>query len=150
MAKKRLLNYQRVLNHRHNAIDPWNLLANAIVEVAADDYRYLMTKKVTQGLSMSEMELRFLDSNILEIKNFFESDWGFLCSHGLALVIWSKLQAEFTDQLARLELFYPFAVKHRAKQERRRNKAEARYQKNKLRHKAQKAEKKSKKLEADA
>lgn len=142
MGKKRLLDYQKVLNLRHDARDPWAMLANAIVEVAADDYRYYMTKKVTHGLSMSATEMMYLDSNILEIKLFFEGDWGFLVSHGLAPVIWEKLQAEFAEQLARFNLCYPFAVKHRAKLERRRKKAEARYRKNLQRRKRQKARKK--------
>ena len=137
-----MLEYQRVLNLRHDATDPWKMLANAIVELSADDYRRLMTKKLAHGFSMSDLEMLSVDSKILEIKIFFESDWGFLVSHGLAPVIWEKLQAEFAERLVWFNLRYPFFVKHRAKLERRRKKAEARYRKNKLRRKKQKAKKK--------
>ena len=138
------LEYQKILNLRHDASDPWGMLANAIVEVAADDYRRNMTRKVTRGLSMSEMEMRYLDSRIIDIKLFFEGEWGDLVSHGLAQVIWEKLQAEFAERLAWFNQRWPYILKHRAKLERRRKKAEARYQKNKHRHKKQKAAKKDK------
>lgn len=98
-----MLEYQRVLNTRRNASDPWGELANAIVEQAADDYRRNMTKRIKRGLSMSDLELRMVDSHILEIKQFFESSWGSLLSHGLAPVIWEKLQKEFAADNAKLE-----------------------------------------------
>lgn len=95
-----MLEYQKVLNTQRDATDPWKELANAIVEQAAEDYRRLMAKKIKCGNKMSDLEMRILNSRILEIKLFFESDWGYLCSHGLAPVIWERLQKEFEIQNA--------------------------------------------------
>lgn len=145
---KRTLEYQKVLNLRHNVDDPWKSLANAVVEVAAYDYRRCMQKKVTHGLSMSELELRYVDARINEVARFYESDWGYFLSHGLSPVIWEKLQKEFAEQLARFDICYPYAVKRRAKLERRRKRAEARWVHNKHRRKRQKAAQKTKKREA--
>jgi hypothetical protein len=88
--------YKDYLNENSKA-DPWTDLANAIVAQAADDYRRLCKKMVEYGATMEEFSFRILDGRIREIKWFFESDYGFLLSHGLAPVIWEKLQAEFAD-----------------------------------------------------
>ena len=132
---------------QNDNLDPWKRLANAIVTLAAEDYRDYMRLKLSRGLSMSEMEMTYLNSKILDVKIFFESDWGYMCSRGLSPVIWEKLQAEFAEELARFELCYPYAVRHRAKLARRRKKAEARWLKNKLRHQRQRLQKKYKNKE---
>lgn len=132
------LEYQRVLNKQRDATDPWAELANAIVEVAAEDYRFLMTKKLKRGLKMDDLELSLLDSKILDIKIFFESGWGDLCSRGLAPVIWEKLQAEFADGLVQFNIRRPFMQKHLRKIKRKRKNARERYRKNAARHKRQK------------
>lgn len=93
--RRKTLEYTKVLNLRHDSSDPYKELANAIVEVAADDYRFYMAKKCKHGPSMSDLERRVLDSKIHEIEVFFQSDWGYLLSHGLAPVILAKLQNEF-------------------------------------------------------
>ena len=136
-----MLEYQKVLNSHKTADDPWKELANAIVEMTADDYRKNMTRLVKRGLSMSDFELVTVQSYIKECRIFFVSDWGDRLSHGLADVIWEKLQAEFADDLAQFESRLPYMQKHRRKLERRRKKAEARYRKNLQRRKRQKARK---------
>lgn len=98
--RKKTLEYTKSLNLRHDASDPYKELANAIVEVAADDYRYYMAKKCENGPSMSDLELRVLDGNIHGIQVFFESGWGFLLSHGLAPVILKRLHDEFAEKEA--------------------------------------------------
>lgn len=101
MAKRRkTLDYTKNLNLRHDASDPYKELANAIVEVAADDYRFYMAKKCEHGPSMSDLELRVLESNIHGIQAFFKSGWGFMLSHGLAPVILERLHAEFAEKEA--------------------------------------------------
>lgn len=137
-----MLEYQKVLNSHKTADDPWKELANAIVEQTADDYRRNMTRLIKRGLSMSEMELVTVRSYITECKIFFESDWGDLLSHGLADVIWERLQAEFADDLARFEARLPYMQKHRRKLERKRKAAQKRWAKNKSRRKRQRKFKK--------
>lgn len=137
-----MLEYQKTLNLRHNAADPWKMLANAVVEVTADDYRQNMTRLIKRGLSMSDFELVTVQSYITECRIFFESDWGDLLSHGLADVIWEKLQAEFADGLAWFEARLPYMQKHRRKMERKRKAAQRRWAKNKSRRKRQRKFKK--------
>lgn len=103
-----MLEYQKVLNSHKKADDPWKELANAIVEMTADDYRRNMTLLIKRGLSMSNVELIKVQSHITECRVFFESEWGNLLAHGLAAVIWEKLQAEFADDLARFEAQLPY------------------------------------------
>ena len=91
--------YLREQNLHRTRSDPWTDLANAIVAQAADDYRRLCKKMVEYGATMEDFSFRILDGRIREIKWFFESDYGFLLSHGLAPVICEKLQAEFADGL---------------------------------------------------
>lgn len=98
--RRKTLEYTKVLNLRHDSSDPYKELANAIVEVAADDYRFYMAKKCNHGFSMSDLELRFLESNINEIRVFLNSGWGLLLSHGLAPVILERLRAEFAEKEA--------------------------------------------------
>ena len=52
---------------------------------------------------MSDAELCVLNGRIREIEVFFKSDWGFLLSHGLAKVIWEKLEAEFAEDIKDME-----------------------------------------------
>lgn len=130
-----MLEYQKVLNSHKKADDPWKELANAIVEMTADDYRRNMTRMIKRGLSMSDFELVTVQSYITECRVFFESDWGDLLSHGLADVIWEKLQAEFADDLAWFEARLPYMQKHRRKLERKRKAAHRRWAKNKARRK---------------
>lgn len=133
-----MLEYQRVLDSHKRADDPWNELANAVVEVTADDYRRNMNRLIKLGLFMSDMELAIVRSHIKECQIFFESDWGYLLSRGLAPVILEKLQAEFADNLARFEARLPYkqnVQKHRRKLERKREAAERRWLKNKTRRK---------------
>ena len=130
-----MLEYQKVLNSHKKADDPWKELANAIVEMTADDYRRNMTLLIKRGLSMSDIELVTVRSDITECRIFFESDWGDLLSHGLAAVIWEKLQAEFADDLAWFEARLPYMQKHRRKLERKRKAAHRRWAKNKARRK---------------
>lgn len=137
-----MLEYQKILNTQRDASDPWNTLANAIVEQTADDYRRNMTRLIKHGLSMSDFELVTVQSYVTECKLFFESDWGFLLSHGLADVIWEKLQAEFAADLARFEARLPYVQKHRRKLERKRKAAQRRWAKNKSRRKRQRKFKK--------
>jgi hypothetical protein len=125
------------LNTQRDASDPWGELANAIVEQTADDYRRNMTRLIKRGLSMSEMELVTVQSYVTECKIFFESDWGDLLSHGLADVIWEKLQAEFADDLAWFEARLPYMQKHRRKLDRKRKATQRRWAKNKSRRKRQ-------------
>lgn len=98
--RRKTLEYEKVLNLRHDSSDPYKELANSIVEVAADDYRFYMAKKCEHGPSMSDLELRVLESNIHGIQVFFESGWGFLLSHGLSPVILERLHAEFAEKEA--------------------------------------------------
>lgn len=98
--RRKTLEYTKRLNLRHDSSDPYKELANAIVEVAADDYRFYMAKKCKHGPSMSDLELRVLDGKIHWIQVFFESDLGFLLSHGLSPVIMERLQAEFAEKEA--------------------------------------------------
>lgn len=98
-----MLQYQKNLNQKRDASDPWRELANAIIEQAADDYRRSMTKKIKLGLKLSDLEMPIINSRINECKQFFESGWGYFLSRGLAPVIWERLQAEFKDELAELE-----------------------------------------------
>ena len=98
-----MLQYQKNLNQKRDASDPWRELANAIIEQAADDYRRSMTRLVKNGLAMSDVEMMCVKSRITECKQFFESGWGYFISRGLAPVIWERLQAEFKDELAELE-----------------------------------------------
>lgn len=137
-----MLEYQKILNLRHNAADPWVMLANAIVEQTADDYRQNMTRLIKRGLSMSDIELVTVRIFIAECKAFFESAWGDLLSRGLADVIWEKLQAEFADGLAWFEARLPYMQKHRRKLERKRKAAQRRWEKNKSRRKRQRKFKK--------
>jgi len=137
-----VLEYQKDLHYQRHSYDPWKALANAVVETTADDYRRNMSRLLNHGFHMSDVELVAVRSHITECRVFFESDWGYLLSRGLAPVIWEKLQAEFAERLAWFNLRYPYFVKHRAKLERRRKKAEARYRKNLQRRKRQKARKK--------
>lgn len=139
-----MLQYQKALNTARDASDPWGELANAIVEQTVDDYRRNMTRLIKRGLSMSDMELVTVRSYITECRIFFESDWGDLLSHGLADVIWEKLQAEFADRLARFEARLPYMQKHRRKLERKRKAAQRRWAKNKARKKRQRKLKKMK------
>ena len=99
-----MLKYMLLLNTQREASDPYKELANAIVETAADDYRSSMREKISKGLDMSDLELYYLNSRISEIKRFFESDWGDLCAHGMALAIWERLQKEFAAQNAAFEI----------------------------------------------
>ena len=46
---------------------------------------------------MSGPEYRVLKGRIREIEVFFNSDWGFLLSHGLSRVILGRLQEEFAN-----------------------------------------------------
>lgn len=137
-----MLEYQKTLNLRHNAADPWKMLANAVVEMTADDYRRNMTRLIKRGLYMSDFELVTVQSYITECRIFFESDWGDLLSHGLADVIWEKLQAEFADGLAWFDARLPYMQKHRRKLERKRKAAQRRWAKNKSRRKRQRKFKK--------
>lgn len=98
--RRKTLEYTKSLNIRHDSSDPYKELANAIVEVAADDYRFYMAKKCQHGSKMSDLERRVLDSKIHEIEVFFQSDLGYLLSHGLAPVILEKLQNEFQQNNA--------------------------------------------------
>ena len=132
-----MLEYQKVLNNHKRADDPWREIANAVVELTADDYRRNMTTLLKRGLSMSDVELVTVRSYITECRLFFESDWGDLLAHGLAAVIWEKLQAEFSEQLARFEVRLAFMQKHRRKLERKRKAAMKRRWKNRHRHKKQ-------------
>lgn len=101
--RRKTLEYTKVLNLQHGSIDPYKDLANAIVEVAADDYRFYMAKKCEHGPSMSDLELRVLESNIHGIQVFFQSGWGLMLSHGLAPVILERLQAEFAEKEAAVD-----------------------------------------------
>lgn len=132
-----MLEYRKTLNLRHDAADPWKMLANAVVEMAADDYRRNMTRLIKRGLFMSDIELVTVRSYITECQIFFESGWGYLLSHGLADVIWEKLQAEFADDLAWFEARLPYMQKHRRKLERKRKATQRRWAKNKSRRKRQ-------------
>lgn len=137
-----MLEYQKALDTKRDASDPWGELANAIVEQTVEDYRRNMTRLIKRGLSMSEEELVTVRSYITECRIFFASDWGDLLSHGLADVIWEKLQAEFADDLAWFEARLPYMQKHRRKLERKRKAAQMRRAKNKSRRKRQRKFKK--------
>lgn len=90
--------YKDYLSENSKA-DPWTDLANAIVAQAADDYRRLCKKLVDKGAKMEPFAYNVLNGRIKEIEVFFKSDWCVLLSHGLAPVIWEKLQAEFADDI---------------------------------------------------
>ena len=102
-------------------IDAYCRLANAIVVFACDDYRsyrkqlcnaaerlenvlYKMSttgkkeikkmKKLTMEKRDVEINIRLLNSKILEIENFLTSPYGMLLSHQLGDVILEKLQNE--------------------------------------------------------
>ena len=87
----------------HTPSDPWSELANAVVAQAADDYRRLCQRLIKNGVKMSGPEYRVLQGRIREIEVFFKSDWGFLLSHGLAKVIWEKLEGEFAEDIKDME-----------------------------------------------
>ena len=132
-----MLEYQKNLNHQRHSYDPWKALANAVVETTADDYRRNMSRLLDHGFYMSDVELVAVRSHITECRVFFESDWGYLLSRGLAPVIWEKLQAEFAERLAWFEARLPYLQKHRRKLERKREAARRRWAKNKARRKQQ-------------
>ena len=102
-------------------IDAYCRLANAIVVLACDDYRsyrkqlcnaeerlenvlYKMSttgkkeikkmKKLTMEKRDVEINIRLLNSKILEIEKFLTSPYGMLLSHQLGDVILEKLQNE--------------------------------------------------------
>jgi hypothetical protein len=72
--------------------DNYARLANAVIEIAADDYR---TLKRRERLYMNKYEQKLNDIAIEEIERFFLSDYGYLLCRGLNEVILEKLQAEF-------------------------------------------------------
>lgn len=82
--------------------DPWTDLANAVVAQAADDYRRLCHRLIKSGVKMSEIELNILNAKLNEIECFFQSEWGFLLSHGLAPTILEKLRAEVDDDICEM------------------------------------------------
>jgi len=68
--------------------DNYNLLAQAIVELAANDYRELRRDE-------RENECYSTQRRVHEIERFFLSEYGDLLFHDLGEVILEKLQAEF-------------------------------------------------------
>ena len=83
-------------NFRSNGVDndycdPWVLLAIAIVQKAADDYRSLAAE---DPFVMSYQERAWYNRNVKEIEMFFESHYGNLLCHGKANYILERLQNE--------------------------------------------------------
>lgn len=66
--------------------DNYNLLAQAIVELTANDYR---------ELRRNERENECYQRRVHEIERFFLSEYGDLLCHDLGEVILEKLRAEF-------------------------------------------------------
>lgn len=74
--------------------DPFDNLAIAIVEFAANDYRAyskrkkrLMKRDMRYGLSQVEAQLK-------QLEQFFQSDWCFALSGGTNIAILERLQKE--------------------------------------------------------
>ena len=86
-------------------IDAYNNLAEAIVTLACEDYRSYrkQLREATARLEMEqlarekhdvELNIRLLNSKILEIEKFLSSPYGMTLSHQLGDVILEKLRNE--------------------------------------------------------
>ena len=86
-------------------IEAYNNLAEAIVTLACEDYRSYrkQLREATAQLEMEqlarrkhdvELNIRLLNSKILEIEKFLSSPYGMMLSHQLGDVILEKLQNE--------------------------------------------------------
>ena len=86
-------------------IEAYNNLAEAIVTLACEDYRSYrkQLRKATSRLEMEqlarekhdvELNIRLLNSKILEIEKFLSSPYGMMLSHQLGDVILEKLRNE--------------------------------------------------------
>ena len=86
-------------------IEAYNNLAEAIVTLACEDYRSYrkQLRKATARLEMEqlarekhdvELNIRLLNSKILEIEKFLPSPYGMMLSHQLGDVILEKLRNE--------------------------------------------------------
>ena len=86
-------------------IEAYNNLAEAIVTLACEDYRSYrkQLREATARLEMEqlasekhdvELNIRLLNSKILEIEKFLSSPYGMMLSHQLGDVILEKLQNE--------------------------------------------------------
>ena len=86
-------------------IDAYCGLANSIVVLACDDYRSYrkQLREATARLEMEqlarknhdvELNIRLLNSKILEIEKFLSSPYGMMLSHQLGDVILEKLRNE--------------------------------------------------------
>ena len=86
-------------------IEAYNNLAEAIVTLACEDYRSYrkQLREATARLEMEqlarkkhdvELNIRLLNSKILEIEKFLSSPYGMMLSHQLGDVILEKLRNE--------------------------------------------------------
>lgn len=86
-------------------IEAYNNLAEAIVTIACEDYRSYrkQLREATARLEMEqlarkkhdvELNIRLLNSKILEIEKFLSSPYGMMLSHQLGDVILEKLRNE--------------------------------------------------------
>ena len=86
-------------------IEAYNNLAEAIVTLACEDYRSYreQLREATAQLEMEqlarkkhdvELNIRLLNSKILEIEKFLSSPYGMMLSHQLGDVILEKLRNE--------------------------------------------------------
>ena len=86
-------------------IEAYNNLAEAIVTLACEDYRSYrkQLREATARLEMEqlarekqdvELNIRLLNSKILEIEKFLPSPYGMMLSHQLGDVILEKLRNE--------------------------------------------------------
>ena len=73
-------------------------LANAVVELAASDYRSYRKKVNRDWDTMEDYEKKVYTSKIAELEKFFVSPYGMFLSRGLGDVILEKLQKEFEEE----------------------------------------------------
>lgn len=71
--------------------DPYEDLAISIVQSAVDDYR-ILRRMVRYA---SKIDKPIIEGRLVEIKQFFNSDYGDLLCFGHANFIWSCLQKEY-------------------------------------------------------
>lgn len=76
-------------------LEAYQNLANAIIRLAAKDYRRYRRKVERDWDTMSEYDKKLLTGKIKQLENFFASGYGMFLSGGLGDVILEKLQKEF-------------------------------------------------------
>lgn len=77
---------------KNEITEPYELLANAIIRCAANDYRETRTRSKYCVNSYQKIKI---EDKAIQIEEFFLSDYADVLCRGLNEVILEKLQAEF-------------------------------------------------------